>query len=267
MWAALAKIGERLPAEVGDAILDGDHGMIDAMVKTAVDYRSAKLAEADKNPFEMTVEEQIAALRKANDEEKWGILEEDFVRLASTAPAWPKGKYAYRSFRIRFGEGSVGVAKTFEAHNTRIQHVYGKDVYWRWEYLHSDKAPFKGEPVERLRLLNGNHTHRACVEWIVADLGTHRKRDSVTAVRGPKSLADEILVIAWMFPNMIRVIDFYKSPGLFAAGYEVNVPEYGGESWQDIVIVDFRRDYRRVEVSARDRSDAYSGDSVPALRE
>jgi hypothetical protein len=117
-------------------------------------------------------------------EEKWGLTEADFSRLAETAPAWPQGKHAYRSFRIRFGEGDDGVAKTFEAHYARIMHVFGEGRYWRWPNLKSW--------TDRLRLLVGDHTHKACVEWIVADLDTHRKRDSITAVRGPKSLADEL---------------------------------------------------------------------------
>lgn len=40
-----------------------------------------------KNPFEQTVEEQIVALRKQNKAGTWEISEEDFVRLAQTAPA------------------------------------------------------------------------------------------------------------------------------------------------------------------------------------
>ncbi len=221
----------------------------------------------DKNPYEMTVEQQLTALRRANDEEKWGITEEDFARLASTAPAWPKGKHAYRSFRIRFGEGDEGVAKTFEAHCARIKHVFGEKNFRRLGLLHSDKAPYKGEPVERLRLLNGNHTHKACVEWIVADLDTYRKRESVTVVRGSGSLADEQLVIAWLFWGMICAIDHNQRLGLFAAGYEVNTPEDCAEAWQGVVFVDFHRGSRNVLVSAHDRKHCSFDFSVPALRE
>ncbi|MFA6099293.1 MAG: hypothetical protein WC750_00255 [Patescibacteria group bacterium] len=259
MWAVLGKIASRLPVDLAKDLND-DPNMIGAMVNAAIEYR-------DKNPYEMTVEAQLSALHCANDEEKWGITEEDFARLASTAPAWPKGKHAYRSFRIRFGEGDEGVAKTFEAHCARIQHVFGEDGYWRWELLHSGKVPYKGEPVERLRLLNGNHTHKACAEWIVADLDTNRKRDSVTAVRGSKSLADEQLVIAWLFPDMIRAIDYKERPGLFAAGYEANVPGHDGGAWQVVVIVSFDCGSRQVGVYARGRGDAFSGYSVPVLRE
>lgn len=245
------------------AALQGD----DDLMKKWVQLIPGLLDELEKNPYEMTVEAQLITLRRANDEEKWGITEEDFVRLASTAPAWPKGKQAYRSFRIRFGTGDEGVAKTFEAHCARIQHVFGEDGYGRWELLHSGSMPYKGEPVERLRLLNGNHTHKACVEWIVADLDTHRKRDSVTAVRSSKSLADEQLVIAWLFPDMIRAIDYKERPGLFAAGYEANVPEYDDGVWQGVVIVDFYRDDRQVHVYAGGRGSVNSDCSVPVLRE
>ncbi len=203
---------------------------------------------SDKNPYEMTVEQQLSALRRANDEEKWGITEEDFTRLAATAPVWPQGKQACRSLRIRFGEGSKGVQQTFERHVARSKSIFGEGGFWRLEHLHSGKVPYKGKPVERLRLLNGNHTHKACIEWIVVDLDTHRKRKSVTAVRGSNSLADELLVIAWMFPDRIRAIDHDKLPGLFAAGYKVNVPECDGEAWQKVVIVSFYRDDRLVGV-------------------
>jgi len=186
---------------------------------------------SEKNPYEMTVDDQLTALRRANDEEGWENTEEDFTRLAATAPAWPQGKHAYRSLRIRFGEGDEGVAKTFERHVARMKSVFGKSGFWRWEHLHSGKVEYKGEPVERLRLLNGNDTHKPVTEWVVADLDTHRKRDSITAVRDKYSLADELLVIAWMFPDMIRAIDYDKLPGVFAAGYEVNVPEYGDGAW------------------------------------
>jgi hypothetical protein len=232
-----------------------------------VQFMDQKMGLSEKNPYEMTVGEQLTALRLANDEEKWGIAEGDIAHLYATAPAWPKGRHAYRSFRIRFGAGDEGVAKTFEAHVARIKSVFTEKGFWRWEHLHSGKAPFKGEPVERLRLLNGNNTHKPIVEWVTLDLDANRTRKSVTEVRGPKSLADELLVVAWLIPDMIRAIDYDELPGLFAGGYEVNVPEGGGGAWRDVVLVSFRRGLRQVSVSARGRSDAGSDFSVPDLRE
>jgi len=102
---------------------------------------------------------------------------------------------------------------------------------------------------------------------VIVDLGTNRKRESITAVRGPKSLADELLVIAWMFSDMIRAIDYDKLPGLFAAGYEVNVPEDDAGPWRHVVIVDFHRGRRQVLVYVNDRGSDDSDCSVPVLRE
>lgn len=231
-----------------------------------VQFIDQRRGMSEKNPYEMTVEEQLAALRLANDEENriW-CTDEIIERLRGTVPPWPKGTHAYRSFRIRFGEGDDGVAQTFEAHCARIKHVFGEGRYWRWGHLHSGKVEYKGIPVERLRLLDGNSTHKACVEWIVADLDTHRHRKSISAVRNSKSLADELLVIAWMFPDMIRDIDYDKLPGLFAAGYEVNVPESDAAAWQGVVYVDLDRGDRQVRVQASGRSSNSSGYSVPTL--
>lgn len=223
---------------------------------------------SEENPFEQSVEQQLTALRRANDEEKWGVTEDDFKHLASTAPAWPKGRHAYRSFRIRFGEGSKGVAKTFEAHCTRIKHVFSEDRYWQWEPLHSGSISFEARPpVERLRLLNGNQTHKHVIEWIGVGLDAHRNRDSITAVRNSKSLADELLVIAWMFPDMIRAIDYDKFPGLLVAGYEVNVPKYVDEAWQHVVTVGFSYGNHEVRVDAIVLGGGFSGYAIPSLRE
>ncbi len=259
MLAVLSKVAERMSPELGDEI-QRDPKLVDVMMDAAWQH-------LNKNPYEMTIKQQLAALRLASDEEEWGITEKDFARLVSTVPAWPKGKHAYRSFRIRFGERDEGVAKTFEAHVARIKFVFGENYFWRLEHLHSDKASYKGKPVERLRLLNGNHTHKPVIEWVIADLDANRKRDSVMAVRGSNSLADELLVISWMFPDMIRAIDYDKLPGLIAAGYEVNVPERGGEAWQSVVVVRFDRDDRQVSVGAGGCGYGSSSYSVPGLRE
>ena len=178
------------------------------------------------NPYGMQLVDQIDALRRAYAETFFSMFKEpeptpsDLQHLERMAPSWPKGEHAYRGFRIRFGEGSEGVASTFERHVARIKSVFGEKYFVRWNSLLSGSTSYQGKQVERLRLLNGNETHKPVIEWIVADLDTNRKRDSVTAVRNEKSLADELLVITWMFPEMIRAIDHNKRPGLFAAGYE-----------------------------------------------
>jgi hypothetical protein len=70
-----------------------------------------------------------------------------------------------------------------------------------------------------------------------------------------------------MFPDMIRAIDYDKFPGLLAAGYEVNVPEYDDEPWQGVVLVSFDCGDRQVRVSARVRRNDDFDYSVPSRRE
>lgn len=217
-----------------------------------------------KNPFEQTVEQQLAALRRQNELGNWGISEDVFARLAETAPEWPEGRDAYRSFRIRFGEGREGVIKTFESHAAAVKRVHDPK-FWRWEFLLSGEHQYQGQPVDRLRLLAGNDSHKPVVEWIfIPDLSQHRKRDSITSVRGPTSFADEGLVLAWLVPDRVRAIDYKELCAWFCAGYEVNVPERDGESWQRVVVVDRGLRDGTAGLDARWRGNADSRCSVPS---
>ena len=221
---------------------------------------------AEKNSYELSVEVQIDALRCANDEEGWGITEEVFARLAETAPEWPKGRLAFRSLRIRWGEGDEGVALTFERHVERIKNVFCWG-FWRWDYLLSGKRPFNGSPVDRLRLLNGNHTHKPTIEWVTFDINANRERSSITAVRDSRSLADELFAFVWMFPDYVRDINYETNPAPFAGGYELNVPGSSGESWRNVPYVGWGRGSARVEVHAIWRSNNSSSYFVPVLLE
>ena len=219
---------------------------------------------ANQNPFELTVEQQIAALRQQNELGNWDIPEEVFDSLAESAPEWPEGRDAYRSFRIRFGEGRDGMIQTFEAHAAAIKRVHAK--FWRWDLLLSGAHEYQDEEVERLRLLAGNDTHHAVVEWIIVDLSAHRERESITAVRDNSSLADEGLVMAWLFPERVQAIDYDKWSAWFCAGYESNIPGRSA-SWTHVPIV--RRSLHDGEVVLRayGQGDGGSDCSVPASRE
>lgn len=225
----------------------------------------------NRNPFEQSVDEQIAALRTQN--EAWRacgmptVSEADIERLAKTATAWPVGRDAHRSFTLRFGEGTEGMALTFEAHNAAIKRVHGAK-YWRWELLHSKPMPYLGKPVNRLRLLNGDATHHATVDWcIIPDLSAFRQRQDITSVRGPKSLADEGLVLAWLNPKRVEAIDYkYKEwCAWYCGGYELNVPEHVDEEWQHVVVVNRNTDSGKVNLYAFWRNVVNPDFSVPSL--
>jgi hypothetical protein len=241
--------------------------LCDELMKFVVEAVNQK---ADVNPFELTVDEQLAAFRAQNDAGGWGVTDETFARLVETAPAWPKGKDAYRSFRIRWGKGAQGVYLTFERHWEAMQRVHAKHL--RWPLLHSKPMPNNGKDVERLRLLKGNDSHHAVVEWVVVDnLSTNRKRKDVTSVRGPQSLADEGLVLAWLNPRRVEAIDYKKWCAWFCGGYEVDphmmhdAYKEEEEEWQRVVVVFRNTSSGIVKLYADLLCNRYPDFSVPLL--
>lgn len=180
----------------------------------------------ERNPFELAVEAQLDRLRDANRQEGWGFYDETFDRLAETAPPWPAGRLAFRSFRIRFYEGAEGVEQTFDAHLARIRKAFPQ--CWCFDDLRSGRR--------QLRLFAGDGTHAPAVEWIAFDLDLFRKRVSVEEVRGPDSLADEGLVFAWLFPEYVQAIDNRQNPSFLLAGYEILIPGRPG-GWRRVPYV------------------------------
>ncbi|MBU0646509.1 hypothetical protein KJ611_03500 [Patescibacteria group bacterium] len=187
---------------------------------------SASLGFKKQSKWAYSVEEQIAAFRQANEHGGWGFTEADFQRLIETAPEWPDGWMKFRSLRIRLGEGPEGVAWTFEAHIHEAQRVHNERSYSRYPVMNGSGL-WRSRELRSgrgyLRLLSGNESHHSGVEWIIFDAKANRQRASVRAVRGPRSLADELLVAVWMFPEIVWSTE---TPGLYAAGYELNVPEF-----------------------------------------
>ena len=220
----------------------------------------------NRNPFQLQVSEMLRRLRGAAEKMRWDIGEDVYERLAATAPAWPKGRLNFLSLRIRFGTGDDGVVETFTKHTDLIRDTFAPK-FWRWEYLLAGKVPYKGTEVERLRLLAGNATHKPVIEWCTFDLDANRKRDSITSVRGPKSLADELLVFTWLFREYPPAINYKDNPAYFLGAYELNVPENDDEPWRRVPYVYRHTVTGKVSLNAHWRSDGYSNYSVPLLGE
>ncbi len=244
---------------------DGKPANAAAVVQFIDDQIRLEAEALVKNPFEMTVEEQIASLRAAYAETfvPLGIpmiSEEEIITLIATAPAWPKGPDCYRVFDLCWGEGRDGVIQTFEAHAARFKRVHAKN--WRWNLLLSGNHPYKGKDVDRLRLLVGNETHKPCVSWTIVDLSANRQRRSITDVRGPNSLAQVGIILGWLFPKRVEAIDYKEWYAWFCAGYESNVPEYD-ESWQRVPCVNRGLGDGTSSLSASNRGNDSSGYAVP----
>jgi hypothetical protein len=213
---------------------------------------------AEKNPFAVPVETLLERLAQANRAQRWGITKGVFTHLHETAPTLPEGRLAFLSFRIRLSKGQKGVEQTANTHIREIIRVHGKKKVWWWYHLRTDK--------KHLRLLLGNKTHKPVVEWCVIDLETHRERPNITAVRGPKSIADEGLVLAWLYPDYPRSIDHKEKPGYFLGGYEMNYLVHDEGPWGRILVVDQALGTGRLGLYAYYRDHADSGNAVPSLR-
>jgi hypothetical protein len=263
--ALMGKIAEKLEIEQGELLLANPKeikGMIDAWLE----YRQ-------RNPFKKTLNEQLTALRDMN--EFWrgnghpciDDIAATCERLERSAPEWPEGRDAHRIIKTRFGESREGMIQTFEAQCAAIEHVHGPN-FLRWGLLLSGMHEYRGKKVDRLRLLNGNETHRPVVEWvIIPDLSQYRKRASVKAVRGPKSLADEGLALAWQVPERACAIDYKEWCAWFCAGYESNVPERAEELWPLVIIVHRSAGSDLVRLHAYWFSHGNSAFSVPSAQE
>jgi len=175
------------------------------------------------NPYAISVEETLDRLREANDKNGWEIGDGVFAKLAKSAPDWPADPLAFRSLRIRWGKGDEGVETTFRRHVKWIGTVLAPR-FREWGYLDPRSA--------YLQLLSGNETHRPVVEWVILDLGAHRERESVAKVRGADSIADEGLVLTWLFPEFVQEIDFLENPAFFLAGYKARTQ--GEEGWRRV---------------------------------
>jgi hypothetical protein len=236
-----------------------DASLADRVAQAFEDGVIKPSAVAQSNPFALPARTLIERFRQANQAQGWGITEDAFTRLLDTAPTLPEGRLAFRSFRIRFGEGQPGVEETANAHIAEIIRVHGEQNVRRWDDLRTDR--------KHLRLLAGNKTHKPTVEWCVIDLDAHRRRQSVTAVRGPKSIADEGLVLPWLYPGYQRSIDYKVNPGYYLAGYELHVPGSGQDTWSHAPLALWHLDEGKVYLCAFWRSDDGWDYAVPSLRE
>lgn len=217
------------------------------------------------NRYQPSPQAMLANLRLVNQQEEgWNITNRDLDRLADTVPDLPEGRLVFLSFRIRWGEGDEGVALTFKRHVERIQRVFEEQGVW---YDIRPRLSASDGDVECPRLRAGNQTHVACIEWVIIDLGANREREGLQGIQcGPKSLADELLVAAWLFPDLIEDVDHDTIPSFLAGGYELDDPDPDSGRLYNILIGRSTSGERQVFLIS-DYLEGLSSDcSVPELR-
>ncbi len=217
------------------------------------------------NPFMKSIRKQIELLRMHNLQGEWGIQEETFDRLEKTAPAWPPGRDCFRTLRVRFGCGLEGIQLTFERHMAAIARTFPGQFH-RSSTVQSGPVLVEGQVINRLSLINGDHSHLPVVEWVLIDASEYLFRESVIIARSGQSLADEGLVFAWMFPERISKINYRQFCALILGGYELDLPESGSPCAHTISI-DTHQANQTVVVTSQSAGNDSAGFSVPVFRE
>jgi hypothetical protein len=184
--------------------------------------------------------EQLANLRRWNDERDWGLPEVEFtgVDVAVTAHDSPLVVDVLVAYLP--GQGAVtGVQRTCE--QLWDAAAQRQPRAWCW-----DERKVGPKPV---RLLDGIE-HRPGIRRVTLDLAANRDRRVGVRpldVRGPTSASAEILAAAAHFPDWVRSMDGSRVPFVCLAGYQVTVPAY--EAWRHVLCLSWSNFNRRINLS------------------
>ncbi len=174
------------------------------------------------NLHDVTVEldEQLANVRRWNDERDWGFTETDFNAIDLT-PA----KHAGLVFDV------VAVFLPDQGQISGIQRTFDE----LWDVDSSVQPGKRYESVksgpEHLRLLDGIN-HKPGIRRVTLDCGANWDPESgirLIDVRGSDSVHAEALAAAAHFPKWIRAMDGESVPYVWMPGYQMRIP--GNTAW------------------------------------
>lgn len=262
MLAVLSKIAERLPPEVGDAIIDEDSNVLDAMVSAAMSIPRFTLVHG----LFLQPEKQIVRVRELNREFGWNISVDEFVAAEESIPKWPENKLVAVTLvpylaDVKDGKDNVmsGVERTFH----ELWEVAASQQHAKSRWGDYDKAG-----PDKLRLLRGiehplTSSGHSNLRWEVIDLGCNCNKKSMDIRNSEKSPHAGILASAMLHPQWIRTMDGDKVPYVWVPGYEVSVS--GGRPWQSVPSLRFYRGDLRIELGYGWSGDFDSHWAVPSF--
>ena len=231
---------------LAEADLDGE--LVDAVL------RQPKLADGmvgwlreqlnppapDLSELFVSLEDQIANVRRWNTERNWGFTDADFDAV-DLSPSEHSGLVVDVIAVYLPDQGKTsGIPRTFEELWDIASSIQpGK---WRYESLKSDK--------KHLRLLDGIE-HTPGIRRVTIDLGANwDTQDGIRPmdVRGKDSVHAEALAAAAHFPNWVQAMDGERVPYVWMPGYQVTIPGY--EAWRCLPYLDWDSVGREVELYA-----------------
>lgn len=206
-------------------------------------------------------DEQLANVRRWNDERGWGFADSDFpVEIPDFTPSQPLEVLVLAVYLPDEGKGRKQVPGYVRTANELWQIAReSQPNWWQWDELKLDS--------DHLRLLPGV-THTPGIRWVALDLGAHwNAKDGVRPrdVRGENSAHAEILATAAHFPQWVPEMDGEKVPYVWLPGYQVTIPGRG--AWAGVPILDWDGPYREVYLNAYWGDDHSWSYAVPVCRE
>ncbi len=176
----------------------------------------------------VSLEEQLANVRRWNADWEWGFTDEDLDAVDLTPPDHPEplvvdvvAVYLDELYLGEDLEPMDGVRRTCHELWTLASERQPNTWSWDW-YQHL----WWGRP-KPVRLLDGI-AHRPGVRRVTLDLAAHwqpGRHSRPGNVRGRDSAHAEILAAAAHFPRWARAMDGVTVPYIWLSGYQVTIPE------------------------------------------
>lgn len=184
--------------------------------------------------------DQLANVRRWNDEREWGFCEAELrsVDLVDVSHASPFVTDVL-AVDLPGNEAVNGVQRTCrELWELAAQR---QPQAWCWDERKDGTKP--------VRLLEGI-SHHPGIRRVTVDLAANWNRRSGVRpldVRSRASASAEILAAAAHFPEWIRSMDGQHVPFVCLAGYEVTRPDY--ETWRHVLCLSWSHINRRINLS------------------
>jgi hypothetical protein len=249
----LAEAG--LDSELVDAVLRRPK-LADGMVSWLRQHLNSP-AFPDRSELFVSLEGQIANVRRWNEERVWGFTDDEFNAIDLTPVRHSGLVVDVVAVYLPDRDTVSGVQRTFEELWTVA--AQRQPNACRWDELKSD--------TEHLRLLDGIE-HRPGIRRVTIDLGANwdpqngiRPMD----VRGKDSVHAEVLAAAAHFPKWIQAMEDEGSPYVWMPGYQATIP--GDEGWPGVPCLYWDSTTRQVELGTTYESAPYYHWACPVRRE
>jgi hypothetical protein len=185
-----------------------------------------------------SLEQQLATVRRWNEEREWGLLHGDFAAIDLT-PRVHDDPLVVDLIAVYLDSTRQldGVRRTchelWKLATEQQPHAWSFD--WEWDEWKESPKP--------VRLLDGIE-HRPGVRRVTVDLGAHwepgrhiRPRN----VRSTRSAHAELLAAAALFPDWVRAMDGKSVPYIWLSGYHLTMQERSDHQLPGLAWVRYRR--------------------------